>query len=83
MLKNASRQDAVIIAERIRLAFAAAVLQRPDLAIFPTLSIGVAARAESGGDFERLMQKADEALYRSKREGRNRVEAFSENQQAA
>jgi PleD family two-component response regulator len=29
------------------------------------------------------MQKADEALYRSKREGRNRVEAFWENQQAA
>ncbi|MGO7032390.1 GGDEF domain-containing protein [Rhizobium ruizarguesonis] len=83
VLKNASREDAVAIAERIRLAFAAAVLQWPDLAVFPTLSIGVAARAESGGDFERLMQKADEALYRSKREGRNRVEVFGENQQAA
>jgi GGDEF domain-containing protein len=29
------------------------------------------------------MPKADEALYRSKREGRNRAEAFCENQQAA
>ncbi|NNU51344.1 GGDEF domain-containing protein [Rhizobium sp. WYCCWR 11279] len=83
VLKNVSREDAVAIAERIRLAFAAAVMQQPDLAVFPTLSIGVAARAESGGDFERLMQKADEALYRSKREGRNRVEVFGENQQAA
>jgi diguanylate cyclase (GGDEF)-like protein len=83
VLKNVSREDAVAIAERIRLAFAAAVMQRPDLVVFPTLSIGVAARSESGGDFERLVQKADEALYRSKREGRNRVEVFGENQQAA
>ncbi|MBB4237778.1 GGDEF domain-containing protein [Rhizobium esperanzae] len=83
VLKNISRDDAVLIAERIRLTFAAAVTQRPDLAVFPTLSIGVAAREENDGDFERLMQKADEALYRSKREGRDRVEAFGENQQAA
>lgn len=83
VLKNISCEDAVAIAERIRLAFAAAVMQRPDLAIFPTLSIGVAARCENDRDFERLIHKADEALYRSKREGRNRVEAFGENQQAA
>ncbi|OWV89526.1 diguanylate cyclase [Rhizobium sp. R635] len=82
VLKNVSREDAVAIAERLRLDFAAAVMQRPDLAVFPTLSVGVAAR-ESGGEFERLVHKADEALYRSKREGRNRVEAFGENQQAA
>ncbi|NEJ70539.1 diguanylate cyclase [Rhizobium phaseoli] len=83
VLKNFSLEDAVVIAERIRLAFAAAVMQRPDLAVFPTLSIGVAACGQNGGDFERLMQKADEALYRSKREGRNRVEAFGETHQAA
>ncbi|KPH06828.1 diguanylate cyclase (GGDEF)-like protein [Rhizobium leguminosarum] len=83
VLKDVSGQDAVAIAERIRLAFAAAVLHQPDLAVFPTLSIGVATRGESGGDFEQLIKKADEALYRSKREGRNRVEAFGENQQAA
>ena len=83
VLKNVSKEDAVAIAERIRLAFAAAVMQLPELAIFPTLSIGVAARGENDADFERLIQKADEALYRSKREGRNRVEAFGENQQAA
>ncbi|MBB4191468.1 diguanylate cyclase (GGDEF)-like protein [Rhizobium aethiopicum] len=82
VLKNISQEDAMAIAERIRLDFAAAAMQRPDLAVFPTLSIGVATR-RGGGDFERLLHKADEALYRSKREGRNRVEAFWENQQAA
>ncbi|EJJ29138.1 GGDEF domain-containing protein [Rhizobium sp. CF142] len=83
VLRNVDRDEAVEIANRIRLSFAAAVMQMPDLAIFPTLSIGVATRTDEGGDFERLVQKADEALYRSKREGRNRVEASGENQQAA
>ncbi|AHG46917.1 diguanylate cyclase [Rhizobium leguminosarum bv. trifolii CB782] len=83
VLKNVSGEDAVAIAERIRLDFAAAVLHHPDLTVFPTLSIGVATRTESDGDFDGLMHKADAALYRSKREGRNRVEAFGENQQAA
>ncbi|MBB4480381.1 diguanylate cyclase (GGDEF)-like protein [Rhizobium etli] len=83
VLKKASQEEAVAIAERIRLTFAATVMQRPDLAVFPTLSIGVATRAQSDGDFERLVHKADEALYRSKREGRNRVETFWEGQQAA
>ncbi|RWX10889.1 GGDEF domain-containing protein [Rhizobium hidalgonense] len=83
VLKNVSGEDAVAIAERIRLDFAAAVLHHPDLTVFPTLSIGVATRTESDGDFDGLMHKADAALYRSKRGGRNRVEAFGENQQAA
>ncbi|GAA3089519.1 GGDEF domain-containing protein [Rhizobium viscosum] len=83
VLKNVGRDEAIEIANRIRLSFAAAVMQMPDLAIFPTLSIGVSTRTEGNGDFERLMQKADEALYRSKRQGRDRVEAAGENQQAA
>jgi diguanylate cyclase (GGDEF)-like protein len=83
VLRDVDREEAVSIANRIRLSFAAAVMQMPDLAIFPTLSIGVATRGDGVTDFERLMQKADEALYRSKREGRNRVEASGKNQQAA
>ncbi len=83
VLGTVDREEAVAIANRVRLSFAAAVMQMPDLAIFPTLSIGVSVRTPEIGDFERLVQKADEALYRSKREGRNRVEVSGENQQAA
>jgi len=83
VLRNVDREEAVEIANRIRLSFVAAVMQMPDLATFPTLSIGVSTRTEEGGDFERLVQKADEALYRSKREGRNRVEVSGEKQHAA
>jgi diguanylate cyclase (GGDEF)-like protein len=83
VLENVDREEAVAIANRVRLSFAAAVMQMPDLAIFPTLSIGVSTRTPEIGDFERLVQNADEALYRSKREGRNRVEVSGESQQAA
>jgi diguanylate cyclase (GGDEF)-like protein len=83
VLRNVDREEAVEIANRIRLSFVAAVMQMPDLATFPTLSIGVSTRTEEGGDFERLVQNADEALYRSKREGRNRVEVSGEKQHAA
>ena len=39
-----------------------------------TISIGVADAARQGRSFERVMQAADQALYRAKRGGRNRVE---------
>ncbi|MBY5401493.1 diguanylate cyclase [Rhizobium leguminosarum] len=83
VLRNVSCEDAVAIAERIRFTFAAAVMQLPDSG---RLSNAEHRRCRACGKrrrFERLMPKADEALYRSKREGRNRAEAFCENQQAA
>jgi diguanylate cyclase (GGDEF)-like protein len=49
----------------------------------PTLSIGVATSRQSDVDFERLLSQADEALYSSKRQGRDRVEAFVEQEHAA
>lgn len=38
-----------------------------------TVSIGIAAMPEHGTTTEDLLERADEALYRAKREGRNRV----------
>ncbi|WP_431320464.1 GGDEF domain-containing protein [Rhizobium sp. YTU87027] len=80
VLKDMDDAEAVQTAESIRLAFSFAVGQVPGLAVFPTLSIGVATSREN--DFEQLLGKADEALYASKRHGRDRVEA-SAGEQAA
>ena len=42
-----------------------------------TLSIGVALFPQHGTDFQALQQRADAAMYRAKREGRNRYHFFS------
>ncbi|MEM9696993.1 MAG: GGDEF domain-containing protein, partial [Myxococcota bacterium] len=57
------------LAQRVRAAVAAA---RTDDGLGVTISVGVAAHL-AHADAERLFERADAALYRAKREGRNRV----------
>ena len=42
-----------------------------------TISAGVATYPQDGGDEDSLLRAADEALYRSKAGGRNRVSAYA------
>ena len=66
---------AVALAERIRTAVAAASLSTHPMKV--TVSVGVAAY--DGGEqatLKSLLARADEALYRAKHEGRNRVVAM-------
>jgi diguanylate cyclase (GGDEF)-like protein len=41
-------------------------------AIHVTVSLGVSGNDPAVDDYQKLIARADEALYRSKREGRNR-----------
>jgi diguanylate cyclase (GGDEF)-like protein/PAS domain S-box-containing protein len=43
-----------------------------------TVSIGVATRAPGEHDLDAIMKRADQALYRAKKDGRNRVETEEE-----
>lgn len=73
-----TQADALALAERIRLAFAAAAPpHRPQ-----SVSIGVASSLQAGHDLARLLSLADQALYQAKGGGRNRVQAYAEAAQA-
>jgi diguanylate cyclase (GGDEF)-like protein len=71
LLPRTSLADAHAVAERIRASIAA--YDFAGLSI--TASLGVAGWTESGAiDPERLVERADAALYRAKAAGKNRVE---------
>ena len=70
LMPETSREGALVAAERIRKAIESAKLQLGGTSISTTVSIGVVA---GGGMFDEALRKADEALYRAKHEGRNRV----------
>jgi diguanylate cyclase (GGDEF)-like protein len=65
-------------AERVRVALAAAPIDLGGPLLLPTtVSAGVASTAAGRSDMSALMAGADEALYRAKSLGRNRVEGSS------
>ena len=73
LLVGASAADAVIVAERIRFAFEAAEHVSGKRSFGATVSIGLAAGSNELPDLPSLLLSADRALYRAKKDGRNRV----------
>ncbi len=74
LLPACDDMNATAIAERIRQAFAQARLQtETGQSISATISIGIATAPQSAEDCSRLLAQADQALYRAKEAGRNRV----------
>ena len=71
---NTDEAGAVIVAERLRRAVEAMNIAAPgEQAIALTVSIGVAVFDIRSDDMHGLLKRTDDALYRAKEEGRNRV----------
>ena len=80
LLPDASLEQAQQIGERLRAEVQAhagmAVRQFADVVV--TMSFGVEQLGGSAPNFERVVDHADQALYYSKKNGRNRVTAFAQ-----
>lgn len=77
VVPDASLQEASFVAERIRERIGAVPfsLGRGSGSLAVTVSIGVAARLPGDSGPGEMLKRADEALYRAKNAGRNRVMA--------
>src|SRR5574343_637624 len=73
LLDNADTEQALIAGERLRRTIEAATGDDNNQTPTLTVSIGVAALSASDASFDHLLSRADQALYRAKAEGRNRV----------
>jgi diguanylate cyclase (GGDEF)-like protein len=75
LLPNTALPGALAIAERVREAVAAArtAVPRTEQPLAVTVSVGVAALPDHGAGGEDLVLAADQALFRAKAAGRNRV----------
>lgn len=78
LLPEASSEQAYAVIERIRLAIAAEPIKLDGGLISLTISSGIASLLGAGEDFDKLLIKADQALYRAKEAGRNKVVGYDE-----
>ena len=77
LCEETDQDGAMLLAERIREELGRTVFQTTAGELSVTCSIGVATFPEAGADWDTLFKAADDALYDSKRSGRNRCTAWS------
>jgi diguanylate cyclase (GGDEF)-like protein len=72
-LPRMAKRDGKRVGETIRAHVAAHRFEKDGVVVKPTISVGVSAFPEDATNPESLLRKADEALYRAKKTGRDRV----------
>ncbi len=76
LCEQTDEAGALMLGERIREELARSTFPTAQGPLSVTCSVGVATFPEAGAKWEELFKAADEALYASKRGGRNRVTAW-------
>lgn len=73
LLPETDPTGAYVLAEKIRIGVESMPVELSDTSVVPSLSIGVVSYPHDGTTADALMISADEAMYASKRAGKNRV----------
>ena len=76
LLPETGRQGAMETAERIRQAFEISRFEYRGNSLGVTVSLGLASYPEDGANVDVIVDKADKALYRAKRLGRNQTALY-------
>jgi diguanylate cyclase (GGDEF)-like protein len=76
--KNLSQEKAVAFAQRIRKDIQESAYAKDGMLYSVTISIGICIQGDAKQSFSEVLRYADEALYRAKKMGRNRVELYSD-----
>ncbi|MGA8055285.1 MAG: GGDEF domain-containing protein, partial [Burkholderiales bacterium] len=77
VLPDTSREEALLVAQRLRTEVEHTRAAVRDISIAFTISVGLAHSGHSGFDLDALLRDADAALYCAKERGRNQVVAES------
>jgi two-component system cell cycle response regulator len=77
LCEETDQAGAMLLAERIREELKKTVFHTPQGTLSVTCSVGIATFPEAGADWDALFKAADDALYVSKRTGRDRSSAWA------
>jgi diguanylate cyclase (GGDEF)-like protein len=78
LLPHTNRNDAMLVAEKIREAIVSVIIQGTRGAISVSASFGIATLESSACDIDELLRRADMAMYEAKQSGRNRCIEWNE-----
>jgi diguanylate cyclase (GGDEF)-like protein len=78
LLPETDKKGAQVLAERLRTSVAALRFQTDKRSFSVTVSVGIAERQSDTDTVERLLEQGDQALFKAKCEGRNRIVVWTE-----
>ena len=73
LLPNTALENGKLVADRIQQMWASTPLMVDSTPVRSTVSIGIVEIGEEDNSFDTLLHRADNAMYKAKRRGRNRV----------